>query len=85
MPFKKQFFQDDFKNALTYEWQKTAEIAEKVGCTRPFAKKELEKLFDVVLVGKLGKYCVYNAVDIVESRWVKGGKQGTREWRLKKE
>jgi len=36
-----------------------------------------------VVVGNLKGYPVYTTIEIVESRWVPGGKQGTREWRLK--
>jgi len=64
--FKKQFFNSDFLNVLSNEWQKTSEIAKKVGCSRAFASKTL-----------------LNMEEKVECRWVKGGKQGTREWRLK--
>lgn len=82
IPFKKQFYKEDFKNALTDEWQRTSEIAKSVGCSMSLATRELLKLYDVVLVGKLKQYNVYNSVEFAESRWVKGGKQGTREWRM---
>lgn len=84
IPFKKQFSKEDFKNALSSEWQKTSDIAKKVGCHQTFVMRNLLDLYDVILVGKLGIYNVYNAVEIVEYKWVKGGRKGTREWRIRR-
>ncbi len=65
MTFKKQFTEEDFLKALSSEWQKTREIADKVGCKNLLVTNTLLEM------------------DEVECRWTKGGKQGTREWRLK--
>jgi len=65
MPFKKQFQKEDFLSALSSDWQKTREIADKMGCSKQLVTDTLSKMEEV------------------ECRWVKGGKQGTREWRLK--
>jgi len=65
MTFKKQFTKDDFISVLTNEWQKTREIADKVGCKNQHTTKMLLEMEEV------------------EWRWTKGGKTGTREWRLK--
>lgn len=65
MTFKKQFTKEDFLKVLSSEWQKTREIADKVGCKNQHATKTLLKMEEV------------------EWRWTSGGKQGTREWRLK--
>jgi len=83
MAFKKQYSKEDFLSALSHEWKKTREIADKVGCKNQHATRTLQNLYDVVVVGTLKRYPVYNAVEIVEYRWVPGGKTGTREWRLK--
>lgn len=65
MAFKKQFTKQDFLSALSQDWQKTREIADKVGCKNLLVTNTLLKMEEI------------------EWRWVPGGKQGTREWRLK--
>lgn len=97
--FKKQFPQNKFIKALSFDWKKTREIADNVGCKNRLVTDTLLNLYDVVFVGwltiplntrmehrlnKKTKFCVYNSVELVEWQWTKGGKQGTREWRLKK-
>ena len=65
MTFKKQFIKEDFLSALSLDWQKTREIADKVGCKNRHVTNTLLQM------------------DEVEFRWIKGGKTGTREWKLK--
>lgn len=66
MTFKKEFPTEDILKVLFKDdWQKTREIADKVGC-----KNRL--VTDTLL-----------CMPEVEWQWTKGGKQGTREWRLK--
>ena len=65
MAFKEQFTEDDFLSSLSHEWQKTREIADKVGCKNLLVTNTLLEM------------------DEVEWQWTKGGKTGTREWRLK--
>lgn len=90
MTFKKQFPKEDFLNVLSLDWQKTRAIADKVGCKNLLATNTLLSMYKVVHVGylelspcRLSHFGVYNAVEQVERRWTKGGKSGTREWRLK--
>lgn len=85
MPFKKELTKQKFVDVLTTKWQSTSTIAKQVGCTRWWADQELRNIFDVVLIGNLSEWNVYNAVEIVECRKKKmGGRFGfTREWRLK--
>lgn len=96
MPFKKQYTKEDFLSALSYDWQKTREIADKVGCKNLLVTDTLLQMYDIVFVGfltiplnrkmklhKKTQFCVYNSIEVVEFRWVPGGKEGTREWKLK--
>jgi prolyl-tRNA editing enzyme YbaK/EbsC (Cys-tRNA(Pro) deacylase) len=67
MTFKKQYSKEDFLKALSEtNWQKTREIAEKIGCRNDHVTKTLLNMPEV------------------EWRSVKGGREGTREWKLKK-
>jgi len=66
MTFPKQFPPEDFLKVLSKDsWQKTREIADKVGCKNKLVTDTLLNMPEV------------------EWRWTAGGKQGTREWRLK--
>ena len=67
MAFKKQYTKEDFLNVLSFDWQKTREIAEKIGCKNDNVTKNLLQMPEV------------------EWKWTKGGKTGTRIWRLLKE
>jgi hypothetical protein len=56
-----------FENVVTDSWQKTSEIAQKVGCVNGTALKYLNILKDN---------------NLVEMEWVYGvGAEGTRAWR----
>lgn len=68
MTFKKQFPSQLFLDALSSDWQKTSEIRVKIGCSQKLTKDTLISLFEEGLV---------------EWRAVKGGRDGTREWKLK--
>lgn len=69
MTFKKEFPPEDILKVLFKDsWQKTREIADKVGCKNRLVTNTL-----------------LNMPDEVEWQWTRGGKQGTREWRLKEE
>lgn len=90
MTFKKQFKKEDFLKALTPNFQKTREIADKMGCKNKLVTDTLLQMYRIVPVGflllpdgKASRYKVYNTVELVEWKWVPGGKRGTREWKLK--
>ena len=70
MTFKKQFPKSLFLDVLTHDWQKTSEIRDKVGCSQKLAKETLRSISEEGLI---------------ERRTVKGGREGTEEWKLKGE
>lgn len=41
MVFKKQYTKEDFINVLSFDWQKTRSIADKIGCTNDHVTKTL--------------------------------------------
>ena len=70
MTFKKQFPKSLFLDTLSSEWQKTSEIRDKVGCSQKLAKETLNSIYEDGLV---------------EWKPAKGGREGTREWKIKGE
>jgi len=48
MKFKKQFQKEDFIKALSSDWQKTREIADKVGCKNKLVTDTLLSMPDKV-------------------------------------
>ncbi|MDD2299246.1 MAG: hypothetical protein PHG42_08220 [Bacteroides sp.] len=76
--FNKDFLLTNFENALTTEWQKTGEIAKKVGCCRQTATDSLTLILDRAEC----KAKKSGTIPEVEMKWVPGGKDGTRAWRL---
>lgn len=48
MTFKKQFTKEDFLNVLSSDWQKTRDIAEKIGCKRDNVTNNLLAIPDEV-------------------------------------
>ena len=70
MTFKKQFPKSLFLDTLSSEWQKTSEIRDKIGCSQKLTKETLRSISEEGLI---------------ERRNVKGGREGTEEWKLKGE
>lgn len=57
MTFEKQFLRVDFLNALSSNWQKTRDIAEKVGCKNDLVTKTLLQMPEVEFRWTSGGKC----------------------------
>jgi len=75
--FNKDFMLVNFEKALTEEWQRTSEIAKKIGCCRQTATDSLT----LILNKAECKAKKNGTAPEVEMKWVPGGKDGTRAWR----
>lgn len=78
MTFTLDFPLECFEKVLTNDWQKTGEIAKIVKCSRKTATAKLDEL----LSNKQKTFEESGIPVDIECKWVPGGREGTRAWRL---